>query len=257
MLRAQLRAQMSYRTSFVIEVIGSTFATSLDLLTVLVIFGVTKTLGGFPFPDAFLMATMAGVAFALCDLIVSNIDDLQAMVRSGKLDTLLVRPMGLLGQLLAAEFELRRFGRIAQSLTAFGIAIAVASIHATPARVALLIVTPLFGAIFFGSIFVMASTVAFWWIDSGQFANGFTYGGRDFATYPITVYGLVFRRLFAFGLGFAFVAYYPALAILGRPDPLGLPGWVGWTSPLVAACFAGIAAFVWRFGVRHYRSTGS
>ena len=57
----------------------------------------------------------------------------------------------------------------------------------------------------------------------------------DFTSYPITVYGEVFRRLFAFGLGFAFVSYYPTLAIPGQPDPLGLPPWVGWLSPLVAA----------------------
>ena len=37
----------------------------------------------------------------------------------------------------------------------------------------------------------------------------------------MTVYGRLFRRLFAYGLGFAFVAYYPALALLGRPDPAG------------------------------------
>jgi ABC-2 type transport system permease protein len=248
---------MSYRASFVVEAVGSTLATSLDLLTVLVIFGVTKTLGGFPFPDAFLMATLAGASFAICDLIVGNIDTLRELIRSGKLDVLLVRPLGLLRQLIVAEFEMRRFGRVLQSLTTFGIAIVLARVRASVTSVTLLVVAPLAGAVFFMSIFVTASTVAFWWIDSGEFANGFTYGGRDFATYPVTIYGLVFRRLFAFGLGFAFVAYYPSLAILGRTDPLGLPGWVGWTSPLVAACVAGIASVMWRLGVRHYRSTGS
>ena len=41
-------------------------------------------------------------------------------------------------------------------------------------------------------------------------------------------------RVFAYGLGFGFVAYQPALALLGRADPLGLPAWAGYTSPLVA-----------------------
>ena len=108
------------------------------------------------------------------------------------------------------------------------------------------------------SVFVATATVAFWWIDSGEFANGFTYGGRDFTSYPITVYSGLFRRLFAYGLGFAFVAYYPALALLGRPDPLGLPGWVGWASPAGRGCVAaGRRGGRWRTGVRHYRSTGS
>jgi len=106
-------------------------------------------------------------------------------------------------------------------------------------------------------VFVGSATVAFWWIDSGEFANGFTYGGRDFTSYPSNVYSGVFRWLFAYSMGFAFVAYYPALALMGRPDPLGLPGWVAWCSPFAAVIAAALATVVWRFGVRHYRSTGS
>ena len=100
-------------------------------------------------------------------------------------------------------------------------------------------------------------SVAFWWIESAEFANGLTYGGRDFASYPLTVYSGLFRRLFGYSLGFAFVAYYPALILLGRPDPLHGPAWLGWCAPLVAGLAALAAAGVWRLGVRHYRSTGS
>ena len=63
--------------------------------------------------------------------------------------------------------------------------------------------------------------------------------------------------MFAYGLGFGFVAYQPALVILGRADPLGLPAWAGFCSPLVALAAASVAAGVWRSGIRHYRSTGS
>jgi ABC-2 type transport system permease protein len=122
---------------------------------------------------------------------------------------------------------------------------------------ALVVTAPFSAALFFSGIFVGTATVAFWWIDSGEFANGFTYGGRDFTSYPVNVYSGLFRRVFAYSLGFAFVGYYPALALLGRPDPLGLPDWLAWCSPLVALLVAAVAALVWRTGVRHYRSTGS
>ncbi|HEY7175036.1 MAG TPA: ABC-2 family transporter protein, partial [Micromonosporaceae bacterium] len=55
----------------------------------------------------------------------------------------------------------------------------------------------------------------------------------------------------------AFVAYYPALTMLRRPDPIGLPAWTGWLSPAVGVSACACAALVWRVGVRHYRSTGS
>jgi ABC-2 type transport system permease protein len=53
------------------------------------------------------------------------------------------------------------------------------------------------------------------------------------------------------------VAYYPALAVLGKPDPLGAPAWLGWVSPLAGFAFLWLASGAWRLGVRHYASTGS
>lgn len=60
-----------------------------------------------------------------------------------------------------------------------------------------------------------------------------------------------------FAVPSAFVAYFPALALLGRPDPLGLPEALRWSSPLVALLAVVGSAWVWRSGVRHYQGTGS
>jgi ABC-2 type transport system permease protein len=55
----------------------------------------------------------------------------------------------------------------------------------------------------------------------------------------------------------ACITYFPALAILGRPDPLGTPHWLQSLAPLVGLVFLLVALRVWQVGVRHYRSTGS
>jgi ABC-2 type transport system permease protein len=257
MLRAQLRSQTSYRGSFLIELAASAILTVVDLLTVIVLFRVSGNLGGFTLSTGLLMASIANLGFALASLIVGNVDNLRLGIRTGQLDALLVRPLGLLRQLLATDFELRRFGRVAQSLVAVVIAAVVAHLDWTWRTPLLLLIAPVAASVFFAAVYVIAGSVTFWWIDSGEFANSFTDGGRELVTYPITVYGELFRRLFAFGLGFAFVVYYPVLLLTGRHDPLGLPSFVGWLSPLAAAAAAGVAAIIWRFGVRHYRSTGS
>jgi ABC-2 type transport system permease protein len=203
------------------------------------------------------MFGLSATAFATADLLVGNIERIRIYVRMGLLDTVLVRPLSVLGQLLAVDFTVRRVARIVVAVIVLALALARTGVHWTPARVAMVVMAPVFGALFFSAIFVGTATVAFFWIDSGEFANGFTYGGRDFTSYPITVYSGFFRRLFAYSLGFASVAYYPSLALFGRPDPLGLPGWVAWCSPLVAVVAGLLAGLMWRFGVRHYRSTGS
>jgi ABC-2 type transport system permease protein len=257
LLRGQARSQASYRTSFVIDLVSNVGATVFDVLTVLVLFQVTRILGGFDVREAMVMVGLSACSFAIADLTVGNIERVRQYVRTGLMDAVLVRPLGALPQLLLMDLPLRKVSRALFGLVVLTVALAAADIDWNPGRVLLVVVTPLAGAVFFGSIFVASATLAFWWIDSGEVGNAFTYGGRDFTSYPVTVYGGWFRAVFAYGLGFAFVAYHPALALLGRADPLGLPGRVGWAAPGVAGLATVGAAAAWRTGIRHYRSTGS
>lgn len=257
LVAAQVRGQASYRTSFALDLVGNAIVPLLDLLTVVAMFRVTRSLGGFGAVEVLVMFGLSATAFSLADLAVGNIEKLRLYVRMGLLDAILLRPLGVLGQLLAMEFGLRRITKVGISASVLAIALSRAGVDWTGQRVALLVVAPVAGAVFFAAVYVAGATVAFYWIESGEFANGFTYGGRDFTSYPITVYNGFFRRVFAYSLGFGLVAYYPALAILGHADPLGLPDWTAWTTPAVALIATAIAALVWRVGIRHYRSTGS
>ncbi|HEX3648327.1 MAG TPA: ABC-2 family transporter protein [Pseudonocardiaceae bacterium] len=257
LVRAQARSQLQYRGSFVMDTFGNFLLTLMDVASVVVLFRVTPVLGGFPLSQALLISALSNLSFSLCDLAVGNIDTMRVYVRNGRFDAVLIRPLSALLQLVCGDLALRRIGRVLQGVVVLAVALSIAHVHWTANRVALLVVAPLFGAVLFGSIFVAGSTVAFWFIESGEFANAFTYGGRDFTAYPITVYAGWFRKAFAYGLGFAFVAYYPALGILGRPDPLGGPSWLAWSSPLVSVVAVFVAAWIWRTGIRHYRSTGS
>jgi ABC-2 type transport system permease protein len=257
LLRGQVRSQTSYRASFTIDLVSNVWATLADVVTVLVLFRVTTDLAGFARHEALVMVGLSACAFACADLAVGNIDQLRRYVRTGLLDALLVRPLGALPQLLAMDLPLRKLSRAAFGVVVLVAFLASAGIDWTLPRMALAVMAPVGGAVFFASLFIAGSTVAFWWVESGELAASVTYGGKETTTYPMTVYEGAVRQVFTFALGFGFVAYYPALALLGRDDPLGLPGWVGWVAPAVALPAAAVAAVMWRIGIRHYRSTGS
>jgi ABC-2 type transport system permease protein len=257
LLGGQFRSVASYRASFVVELVTNIGSTGLDVLTVLVLFRAGRVVGGFTLPEAVLVVSLSACGFGLADFTVGNIDRVKTYVRTGLLDAVLVRPLGTMAQLVLMDLPVRKALRLLLGVAVLILAARINYIHWTPARVALIVVTPLAGAVFFGAIFVLSASLAFWWVDSGEIGSAFTYGGRDFTSYPVSVYGSWFRAVFAYGLGFAFVAYQPALALLGRTDPLGLPPVAGYLAPLVALVAAGVAAAVWRTGIRHYRSTGS
>lgn len=257
MLMAQARGQAQYRASFLADLGGSVLASLVDLLAIVVLFQVTKTLGGFDFAESFLMATLAACGFSLSEFFVGGIDRIRFHVRTGLLDALLIRPLGSLGQLIVMDFSPRRTGRTVMTAVMLAIAAHGATLAWGWQSVLLIVITPFASGLLFASMFVATATVTFWWIDSHEFANSVTYGGREFTSYPMTVFGQSLRMLFGYGLGYGFAGYYPALTLLNHPDPLGLPSWTGWCSSLVAVAFAALASVVWRIGIRHYRSTGS
>ena len=257
LLGGQFRSAASYRASFVIELFTNIGATALDVVTVFVLFRVATHLGGFTLPEGVLITGISASGFVLGDFAVGNVERLKTYVRTGMLDAVLVRPLGVLPQLLLMDLPVRKALRLVMGIATIGVAIGLNDIDWTAGRILLLLVAPVAAAVFFGSIFVACASLAFWWVDSGEVGSAFTYGGRDFTAYPMTVFDGWFRTVFAYTLGFGFVAYQPALALLGRADPLGLPAWAGYCSPLVALVAAALAALVWRTGVRHYRSTGS
>jgi ABC-2 type transport system permease protein len=53
------------------------------------------------------------------------------------------------------------------------------------------------------------------------------------------------------------VSYFPVAAVLGKADRTGVSAELLPLAPALGFVFLGVALWVWRYGVRHYTSTGS
>jgi len=256
LIGARMRSQAQYRLSLALETVGVLAFSFLDFVAILVIFANVPQLGGWTLPEVALLYALATLAFALTDLAVGHLDLFPQLIRDGNFDLLLVRPRSTLFQLVTADFQLRRLGKAAQGLAVLVFALSRLHIDWSIDRVLILALAPLCGAVIFGSIWIAVICIAFWTVEGREAANVFTYGGQTLAQYPINVYGRWPRELLAFVVPTAFVSYFPALYVLGKADPLGLPTWLQPASIVVAALAATVAGSVWRVAVRHYRSAG-
>lgn len=257
LLGARLRSDWQYRTSFLLLLVSQTVVAGLDLAVIAVIFGQVDALAGWSVVEVALLYGMAGVAFGLGDLFVSQVEYASRHIKAGTFDRFLLRPVWPLLQLSAEEFALRRVGRLLQPLVVLGVALASAGIDWTPLRAVLVPVALASGTAIFGAIWVITSSIAFWTVETQEFANAFTYGGNHLTQYPLDVLGPWLRRLATFVVPLAFVAYFPAAYLLGKIDPLGAPAEVAFLAPAVAVGLTLAARAVWLTAIRQYRSTGS
>jgi ABC-2 type transport system permease protein len=254
---AQLRGQMQYMVSFILALLGS-FALSLtDFAVVLVVFLRVPELAGWTFAEVGLLYGMSGVSFAVAEIFAASLDNFQVHIVRGTFDRVLVRPRGALFQVIVEDFALRRIGRIAQGALVLAIALSLLRIDWTPTKAAVLAVALVSGTVIYFAIFVLGASFCFWSVQAKEATHVFTYGGEVLAGYPLDIYRGSVRRFFTFVVPLAFVNYEPALFMLGRADPLGLPDSVRLLSPLAGLAMALVARFGWQQGVRHYQSSGT
>ena len=176
LIGSRARAQASYRTSFIFDVAGSTALGLVEFGEVYVIFHNVPVLGGLDLNAAVLVFALANLAFSIADIACGQLDEIPTHLRAGTLDAVLLRPLPALAQLAAGDVSMRRLGRGAFALVILVVALSRADIEWTPARSALLAVTPPAGAAIFAALFVAAGAAQFWLIDAQEVTSAFTYG---------------------------------------------------------------------------------
>ncbi|PBC82621.1 ABC-2 type transport system permease protein [Streptomyces sp. 2112.3] len=256
-VRMWMRSALAYRASFLMMAFGNFAANALDFVAIMLMFSRIDALGGFSLPEVAFLYGTSGVSLGLADLLLGSIEGLGRRVRDGTLDVLLLRPAPVFAQVAADRFALRRLGRITQALLVLGWSLPHLPVEWTVGRVLMVPLMAVCGTAIFAAVFTAGAAFQFWAQDAAEVQNSFTYGGNAMLQYPPTVFARELVRGVTFLVPLAFVNWLPALRLLGRPDPLGLPGWVDFLGPVVAALMCMGAGLAWRLGLQAYRSTGS
>lgn len=252
-----IRSSMAYRSSFVMLSVGQFVITGFDFVAIWIMFSHTPQLGGFSLPEVALLYGASGIAIALADLFVGGIEQVGQRIRDGSLDSMLVRPVAPYVQVVADRFALRRIGRLSQTALVFVLGLATAGVHWDVGRVLMVPVMIVCGTVIFCGIFTLGGAFQFVAVDAAEVSNAFTYGGNTMTQYPPSIFARDLVRAAVFTIPLAFVNWLPALYILGRPAPAGLPDGLRFASPVAALALSAVAALAWKAGIRSYRSTGS
>ncbi len=257
LIGARVRSEMQYRLSFFAQMFGSFLVTILDFVTVVVLLNRFQQIAAWGLADVAFLYSTSAVSYALADMLAGGFNDFERLIIRGDFDRLLLRPLSTPMQLMTEGFPLRVLGRLAQGLLALGFALWLLHPSWDPGRWLFLGVTLAGGCIFFLALLIAGATFSFWSPQTAEATNIVTYGGQFMTSYPMSIYEDWMRSFFTFVLPMAFINYYPALYLLGKPDPFGLPGWAAFLSPAIALLALVAALAFWRVGIRHYQSTGS
>jgi ABC-2 type transport system permease protein len=259
LLRIQIRSQLQYPLSFALEVVSGVIIMGFFFVALALTFTRFDNIGGWTLGEVAFVWGITEFSFGTMDMIFSGFDydTFGPMIRKGRFDQLLLRPVNITLQVFGSRLVLRRLGRMIEGLAIFIFALTRIQVDWTALKAAYIPVLMASQVIFFGSLFIIGATTTFWTLERLEILNIFTYGGSEIMSYPMHIFPRPIRLLFTYLVPAIFLSYYPAVYILGKPDPLHAPHFVYFIAPFISILMFWLALKFWRFGIRNYQSSGS
>ncbi|CAM4005592.1 ABC transporter permease [Lederbergia lenta] len=253
-LQILFKSQMQYRTSFLLLSFGQFFIPLSVFAGLYFLFERFGQIKGWSFFEVALCFAVIHMAFSISECFARGFDAFSSLVRDGNFDRLLVRPRNTIIQVMGSQFEFTRFGRLIQSIIVLIWALSNLPIEWGIIKASILILMIISGVFIFTGIFILAATMCFWTIQGLEVVNIFTDGGREMAQYPLNIYHKWVAKFFTFIIPFGTVNYLPLMYLLDKNEGNSI---VYMMAPIAGIIFILPCLLVWRFGVKHYRSTGS
>jgi len=252
-----IKSQLQYPASFCMQTFAQLVMEAGEFMAVILIVDRFDRLNQWLPGDLFFFFGLMSVSFYLAECFGRGITGaFPGMVRTGQLDTLLLRPRGVITQVLCSAVDPRRVSCIAVGAAALVIGSRMAAVRWTAGKALLLAESLLLGSLLVLGLFLVEAVFCIYSVKSVELVNAITYGGRSACEYPIDIYPRPLRLLFTVLAPFALVMHVPAGFILDKPL-YGWPGWAAFCSPLAGAAVFGLMYAVFRRAMRHYCSTGS
>ena len=252
-----LKSQLQYPASFIMQTIAQLVMEGGELLAVILIVDRFDSLNQWMPGDLYFFFGMMSVTFYLTEFLGRGVTGaFPGMVRSGQLDTLLLRPRGVLTQVLCSAIDPRRVACIAVGTAALILGSKMAGVEWTVLKALALTEAILLGVMLVLGLFLIEAVLCIHSVKSVELTNALTYGGRSACQYPIDIFPRPLRVLFTVVAPFALTLHVPAAYILGKPL-YSWPAWTAFATPLAGAAAFWILYAVFQKAMKFYRSTGS
>ena len=251
-LKNNIKSQLEYKSSFIMNSVSQLFVFFTYYFIIIALFNKFDNIKGFNVYEVLLCFSIIHFGFAFNETFFRGIDKFEDLIIDGSLDRFLVRPQGILFQVLCTKIDFVKIFRIIQSLIVLVIALIKLDIVWNISKVIVLILMMIASVLIFFGLFVLTASYCFVTIQGLEVRNLFTDGGKNLAQYPISIYrkGVVF--FFTFIIPYGFINYYPLLYFIDRTDNI-----LYMLSPLLVMVFLIPCLLSFKIGMKHYNSAGS
>jgi ABC-2 type transport system permease protein len=247
----QLATWMAYRFNFFLFLTAIVLFNLLAPLVVYLIYYNNLTIPGWTFNQVlFLLGTY---------ILVTGIDvflgahiewTTRSLLKSGEFDKILIRPIKPMTLIFLRKPEIAALSEVVLGIIIVLYTYTNLNIVFNLVNILVYLILIFIALLFLISLRIFIGALTFFFIETsaiGEFVGRF----KNFAIYPISIYGTMGYKLFTFIFPIGLLGFYPAEVILGRAAwaTVGL-------SAVVGLILFIVSIFFWEFAIKHYVSAG-
>ena len=247
-----IKSKMSYREDFIISMIGMVATSIAGAMTFWLVFQKFPSINGWSYYEMIFLYGFSLIAATPAQCLFDNNWNLRMQVYSGDFIKYCFRPMNLFFYYMSEIFDVKGLGQFAFGVASVCYAWVKLKLAFHWYTIFLFLAAVLSASLFVIAILNLAASACFWIINS-FFVLSLSNTLRDYAKYPITIFGNPLRAVFTFVIPIGFMAFYPSQVFL-RPG--AIPVFV-WFTPLFGIAFFYLSYKVWMKGAMGYNGTGS
>ena len=182
----------------------------------------------------------------------------KSTVRSGNFDRFILRPRGLLFQMIFVNSDwFAALGHGGLGIVLFLISAGKVGIQWSLSSVIYYIFTVAGGVLIQGAVFLTLAALNIYLLNTNSLKDLVYWNARKFAGYPISIFHKAIQIFMIYVMPFAFVNYFPAQYLLRKDDMSAYPEIFMYITPVIGIVMYLLAYLFWRFSIRFYKSSGN
>jgi ABC-2 type transport system permease protein len=251
--RASLVREMEFRANFIAGIIRQLVWLSAFVITVETIFANTNSLAGWQRSEVLIILALSRlIEGTMSSLFISNIMNLPQLVRDGKFDFHLTKPVPVQFFTAFRRTNIEQIGNVIGGLVLFIYALSIRANTISAAAILSFLVITCAGVVIYYSLLIISATLVFY-LDRLEFLWSFNTLLSEPLTVPFDVFPTRIQFALTYFVPIAFVVFVPAEVLTNHlHSPFALP-----TAIVLATIFITLANLAWRAGLVRYSSASS
>lgn len=247
-----IKRRMTYRSDFIISSFGTLIMNISEVLAIFILLRSINTFKGWSYYDMVFMYSFSLLTLMPADIFFNNFWNLKTHIQEGSFIKHYFRPMDIM---FGFTSEVVNINGLTQGM--FGVSLLIWSMIKINyafsfINIVTMIVVIIFSSLIMISILVMSASTSFWIMNSDSVMT-LAMKFKEYAKYPMTIYGKLLRCIFTYIIPVGFISFYPSDYFL-HPDSFDKAIIM---LPVVSSLLFFISYKVFRAGAKYYSGTGS